>query len=150
MKERKTVIDRRVIVIGVAKWRKGMERKATLNWCKTKRISKSELFYDGNWAGKLLFKARTKSLELNVRTYRWNENRQRMCMQCGLGVDETVEHMFLEYEGYANERAVDFSFPTVPLFFSFPMHPFLTFLPLENEIPLPIYGPDLSHSPPTK
>ena len=68
MKERKTVIDRRVIVIGVAKWRKGMERKATLNWCKTKRISKSELFYDGNWAGKLLFKARTKSLEANVRT----------------------------------------------------------------------------------
>ena len=84
----------------------GMERKATLKWYKTKRIPKSELFYDGSWAGQLLFKARTNSLEVNVRTYRWNESRQRMCMQCGMGVDETVEHMFLECERYANEREV--------------------------------------------
>ena len=25
-----------------------------------------------------------------------------LCMQCGMGVDETVEHMFLEYERYAS------------------------------------------------
>ena len=69
---------------------------------------KSELFYDGRLAKQLLFKARIKSLEDNVRTYRWNENRQRICIQCGMGVDETVEHMFLECEGHANERRVLF------------------------------------------
>ena len=69
-------------------------------------MPKIEPFYDGSSAGQLLFKARTNSLEVNVRTYRWNENRQRMCMQCGMGVDETVEHVFLECERYANEREV--------------------------------------------
>ena len=29
----------------------GMERKATLNCLETKKMRKSELFYDGNWAG---------------------------------------------------------------------------------------------------
>ena len=29
-------------------------------------------------------------------------------MKCGMGVDETVEHMFLEGEWYANERKVLF------------------------------------------
>ena len=29
-------------------------------------------------------------------------------MQYGMGVDETVEHMLLECEGYANEREVLF------------------------------------------
>ena len=31
----------------------------------------------------------TIHMKSNVRTYRWNEKRQRMCMQCGIGVDET-------------------------------------------------------------
>ena len=31
-----------------------------------------------------------------------------MCMLYGMGVDETVEHMFLECEEYANEREVLF------------------------------------------
>ena len=35
----------------------------------------------------------TIHMKSNVRTYRWNEKRQRMCMQCGIGVDETVEHV---------------------------------------------------------
>ena len=71
-------------------------------------MPKSELFYDGSWAGQLLFKARINSIGVNVRTYRWNENKQRMCMQCGMGVDETVEHMLLQYEGHANEIEVIF------------------------------------------
>ena len=71
-----------------------MERKATLNWYKTKKMPNGELSYDGSWADQLLFKARTNSFEVNVRTYGWNENRHRMCMECGMGVDETVEHMF--------------------------------------------------------
>ena len=86
----------------MAKWRIGLERKATLKLYRTKKTPKSELFYNGSWAGQLLFKVRTNSLEVNVRTYRWNDNGQRMCMQCGMGVDETVEHMLLECEEYAN------------------------------------------------
>lgn len=31
-----------------------------------------------------------------------------MSMQCGLDVGETLEHMFLECEGHANEREVLF------------------------------------------
>ena len=31
-----------------------------------------------------------------------------MCMQCGMGVDETVKHMLLECKWYANEREVLF------------------------------------------
>ena len=70
-------------------------------------MPKSELFYDGIWAGQLLFKARTNTLEVNVRMYRWNEKKQRMCMQCGMGVDGTVEHMSLECERYVNEISVN-------------------------------------------
>ena len=108
VKEWKILIDRRVKVLGAAKWRMGIERKATLNWYKTKKMAKSELFYEGSWAGQLLLNARTKSLEVNLRTNRWNKNMQRMCMQCGMCVDETVVHMFLECEEYANEREVLF------------------------------------------
>ena len=71
-----------------------MVNKVTLSWYKTKKVG---------WAEQLLFKARTKSLEVNKRTYRWNENMKRMCM------DETMERMFLECEGYANEREVLFA-----------------------------------------
>ena len=69
-KEWKTLIHRRVKVIGFAKWQTGVERKATLNWYTTKKMPKSELFYDGSWVGQLLSKVRAKSLEVNVRTYR--------------------------------------------------------------------------------
>ena len=31
-----------------------------------------------------------------------------MCMLCDMGVDETEEHVFLECEGYADEREVLF------------------------------------------
>ena len=47
VKELKTEIDRCVKEIGVAKWRIEMERKATLKWYRTKKMPKSELFYDG-------------------------------------------------------------------------------------------------------
>ena len=65
MNEWKTLIDRRVKVISVSKWRMAMERKVTLNWHKIKKAPKSELFYDESWAGQLLSKA-NKSLEVNV------------------------------------------------------------------------------------
>ena len=121
VKEQKTEIDRRVKEIGVANWR--MERKETLKWYKTKRMPKRNMIYDSSWAGQLLFKARTNSLEVNVRT-RWNENRQRMCMQCGMGVDETVEHMLLKCERYANERKVLLEPQYLPVFYivHFQMH----------------------------
>ena len=47
VKDWKTVIDGRVKEIGASKWRMGMERKTTLNWYKTKKMPKIELFYDG-------------------------------------------------------------------------------------------------------
>ena len=47
VKEWKTVIDRRVNKMECPVRRLGMKWKANLNWYKTKKIPKSELFYDG-------------------------------------------------------------------------------------------------------
>ena len=36
-------------------------------------------YYDGSVGSQFLFKARTQSLEVNSRTYRWNENKEKRC-----------------------------------------------------------------------
>ncbi len=47
-----------------------MGAKSSLEWYKLKAKPKCEAFYDGSLGEGLLFKARTKSLEVNSRTYR--------------------------------------------------------------------------------
>lgn len=99
-KEWKKFIDKRVKSYGRFKWAESMRQKSTLNWY-TRKISPSyELFYDGGFASELLFRVRTKSLAVNDRTYRWNENKSRICSQCNAQVDETVEHFMLDCSKY--------------------------------------------------
>ena len=81
-----------------------MSEKTTLEWYQRKDRSRYESFYDGSRGGDLLFRARTKSLEVNSRVYRWKNGGSKVCEVCERGVDETVEHLMLECEGYGGAR----------------------------------------------
>jgi hypothetical protein len=100
----KTVIDVKVKEIGVRKWRQGMSTKSTLEWYERKARPMSERWYDGSWGSQLLFKARSQSLEVNARTYRWNESRSKVCEMCDLNENETVVHVLVECNRYERER----------------------------------------------
>ena len=100
----KKVINEHVQEGGKNEWKENMRGKDTLDWYMAKASPKKELFYDGSMASELLFKARTKSLELNSRTYKWNDEGSKVCNKCDRGVDETIEHVMLECEKYERER----------------------------------------------
>ena len=51
--------------------------KVTLEWYANRECPNYVRYYDGSVGSQLLFKARTQSLEVNARTYRWNENRKK-------------------------------------------------------------------------
>ena len=53
---------------------------------------------------KLLFKARSQSLELNVRTYRWNAENSKECKGCSLQIEESVFHLIVECMAYGKDR----------------------------------------------
>ena len=61
------------------------------------------MFYDGSLGSSLLFKARTESVELNARTYRWQENDDK-CKLCVRKPKEDVTHWIVECEFYDVER----------------------------------------------
>ena len=79
-----------------------MENKGTLRYFKEKLKLERETFYDGSWEGKLLFKARSDSLELNGRIGDWR-GIPTNCTKCG-EERETLEHLLLECEWYEEER----------------------------------------------
>ena len=56
----------------------------------------------GDWGSKLLFKARTGTLDLNGR----NRNVQEQSCSLCVGVKETVEHMMVECSRYEEERRI--------------------------------------------
>ena len=85
-------------------WKEGMSEKSSLEWYARKDEPRSECFYDGSRSGELLFKARTQSLEVNSRTYRWENDGDKTCKMCDSGRDETIEHVLLECEKYERER----------------------------------------------
>jgi len=105
VKEWKPVIDKKVKELGYRKWKDGINRKETLEWYRVKERPSKETWYDGSIGGQLLFKARTQSLELNARTYRWSENGEKLCRNCNLGADETVLHVVVECPRYERDRA---------------------------------------------
>ena len=106
MKKWKRWIDEQVKTNGVNKWRAGMRGKPTLKWYENKVCPEYECCYDGSYSSELLFKARTQSLEVNARTYRWSDSGVKVCDQCGTGADETVEHLVLECDMYDRQRQV--------------------------------------------
>ena len=104
MKKWKILINERVSEYGLEKWRNGIEGKTSLARYGKKKCPKKETFYDGSWVSSLLFGARSGSLDLNERTYRFNDTRSKICehgcIQGGRQREETVQHIMTECEGY--------------------------------------------------
>lgn len=98
------VIEKRVREYGLSKWKRGMEEKSSLEWYKCKECPKYESWYDGSMGGVLLFKARSGSLEVAARTYRWENDGCKVCRMCDSGVDETIKHLIFECDRYDIER----------------------------------------------
>ncbi|KAF2354371.1 hypothetical protein FHG87_014872 [Trinorchestia longiramus] len=63
-----------------------------------------EMFYDGSFGSQLLFAVRCKAISVNRSTWRWKEGNTRLCLQCDRGVEETVEHLVLEFNKYEHGR----------------------------------------------
>ncbi len=106
MQKWKIVVDGRVKEMGLRKWKNGINEKVTLAWYRYKEKPKRECMYDGSYGSELLFKARTMSLEVNARTYRWSESGIKTCEQCTSGEDETVKHVIVKCSKYEMERNV--------------------------------------------
>ena len=100
----KSVVGKEVKCVGLNEWKSEMERKKTLEWYKEKKEPKYERWYDESLGGDLLFCARTQCMDVNARSYRWSESQSKTCQMCDMGEDESVEHIFLECEGYERER----------------------------------------------
>ena len=103
IKKWKTFINERVQKYGLKKWRDGIDDKTSLERYGKKKCPKTEMYYDGSWRSSLLFKARSGSLETNVRTYRYNERGNKECEYgCrseGVVMDETIFHIMAECNG---------------------------------------------------
>ena len=102
----KKVVGERVKQLGLRKWKNGINEKQTLVWYRYKEKPSRECMYDGSYGSELLFKARTMSLEVNARTYRWSESGLKVCEQCTSGEDETVKHVLVKCTRYEIERRV--------------------------------------------
>ena len=102
----KKIVAMKVQEVGLRKWKSGMERKSTLKWYGMKEVPKGVCYYTGSWGCELLFKARSQSLEVNARTYKWNENKSKECKMCGSGQVESVYHVIVECVRYERERSV--------------------------------------------
>merc|ERR1719154_70437 len=100
MRKWKGIINNKVKDYGLLKWKQGIGNKSTLKMYSEKAAPRKEVFYSGNKGSSLLFKARTNSLEVNDRTYRFNENRERLCKMCNMGVEETLDHLIVECPVY--------------------------------------------------
>ena len=100
----KVLINNKVREFGLEKWKMGMENKSSLKLYSSKGKPKKEIFYNGDWGSSLLFKARSNSLEVNDRTYRFRESRDRNCMVCNMRVRETLDHLFVECPAYEQAR----------------------------------------------
>ena len=74
--------------------------KVTLKIFSEKSVRKRINFYNGVWGCRLLFMARTNSLEAGNRNYRFNETKDKTCLRCNIRVDESVEHILTECPAY--------------------------------------------------
>ena len=78
-------------------------KEKTLAYYKNKEAPKVENIYDGSLNGILFFKARTLSLELKTRTYRWSEDNSKICQVC-CQEEESLQHILAECVGYHEIR----------------------------------------------
>ena len=99
----RVLVERRITEHGQIEWERGLNSKSTLRFYRNKKAPRREEFYDGSYEGKLLFRARAGSLEVNARTHRWNGGSES-CEKCYGGMRETIEYVIVECEGYRDER----------------------------------------------
>ena len=69
-----------------------------------KSVPKRGNFYNEDWGSRILFSARTNSLEVGNWIYLFNETRDKTCSRCNMGVNETVEHILAECTAYEVDR----------------------------------------------
>jgi hypothetical protein len=103
MENAKKEIKKKIFEKAQSEWEEGVQKKSTLSLYSRKKEPRMEDIYDGSWASSLLFKARTGSLEVNGRTYRWSGVGEE-CTWCNLQEKETVHHLMVECEGHRQER----------------------------------------------
>ena len=94
------MIKKKIENIGHLKWKNGMEEKSTLRWYKHKEKIGRECWYTGDWGGKLFFKLRSGTLEVNGRN---RDEEQQSCSFCGER-KESIEHLIVECPGHEKER----------------------------------------------
>ena len=93
---------------GLEKWKQNMQQKRSLRWYKEKEKPKMVNIYNGSWESALLFKMKSDSLEINSRRGRWGivrNDKCEACLQNGLQIEETLEHLLMECSQYNIERA---------------------------------------------
>ena len=82
-----------------------MEKKSTLRVYTAKEtIGGVDHFWDNSRGSALLFKARSDSLELARRKFRWTTSDSDVCQVCSLQTSETITHFLLECPCYADRR----------------------------------------------
>ena len=97
------LVEDAICLFGQTEWERGLNTKSTLRFYGNKERPMMEEYYDGSYQGKLLYRARSGSLEVNGRTYRWNGGREN-CQNCVEMVKETIEHVIIECDRYEVER----------------------------------------------
>ena len=85
---------------GLNKWQAGAAGKSSLKWYRKKQKPEKENWYQGDWGGKLLFKARSGTLEIKGRN---RDGQDQNCHYCP-GERETIEHLIVACRGYEAER----------------------------------------------
>mgnify|MGYP000607385593 CR=1 FL=1 len=97
-------IEEKVKCNGITKWRRGLELKSSLDHYALKTAPGYEEFYDGSFGACLLFKARSGSLELAIRTHRWDTLGSKLCQVCDEDLEENIQHFLWKCRGYEELR----------------------------------------------
>ena len=101
---KKDEIKRKVHEWGNRQWKQSMERKSTMEIYRRYKDKIKENWYDNSFASRLLFRARSNSLQLNWRG-RFGGG-DETCQLCGEGVIEDQEHFLKRCEGLKHLREV--------------------------------------------
>ena len=99
-------IEKKLRKEGLNKWKEKIRGKPSLRIYVNKDMPRREIFYDGSWESRLLFKARSNSLEIGERKNRWTgaDKDCQACRQLGERVEETLEYIIIECPRYEEER----------------------------------------------
>ena len=92
----KKVVREKMEEFGLRKWKQGISGKSTVKWYESNMEPLAERIYDGSYCSEFLFKARSQSLEVIARTYRWNSDGCNVCRVCDSGEEKSVYHVIVD------------------------------------------------------